>query len=293
MRIPAFFDRLKKGSRWSWLSERHRDRLPPDLDRTVMDLQSTDRLHAKQGRSTCRVRFDSPAGPLSVYLKRHERLSWRARIAAWMRIRPEGRFTPAGEEWNHLRQAKSLGISVPEPIAVGEQIGPWGQLSGYLMVAELIDCLPLHEAIPARLQSLDPDRFESWKRALIAEMAGIVARLHRAGAFHKDLYLCHFYLDMVQADRPGDRLHLIDLHRLAFHRWTAPRWRRKDLGQLLFSTFGVPGIVDRDRLRFWFHYQRRMGRAFSRRQLDRVLRKSARYLAHNLGPSATPTGGDP
>ncbi len=279
MKLPAFLNFLTRKSRWSWLSERYRDRLPADLDQTVMDWRSTDRLHAKQGRSTCRVRFDSPAGEISAYLKRHERLPWHSRLSAFWN--PVGRQTPAGEEWNHLQQAKTLGISVPEPIAVGESVGPWARLSGYLMIAELVGCLPLHEAIPELSRTTNPDRFQSWKRRFIAELAEVVARLHRARAFHKDLYLCHFYLDMNQSDRPGARLHLIDLHRMAFHPWTAFRWRRKDLAQLLFSTYGVAGIDDRDRLRFWLHYRRQMGRGFSPRQLRKIERKAARYLTHN------------
>ena len=42
----------------AWLSDRHRGALPPDLAETVMDLDSADRHHAKQGRTTARVRFD-------------------------------------------------------------------------------------------------------------------------------------------------------------------------------------------------------------------------------------------
>ena len=88
-------------------------------------------------------------------------------------------------------------------------------------------------------------------------MAEITATLHRARVFHKDLYLCHFFLDMSEPAASGGRLTLIDLHRLAEHRLTAAWWRWKDLGQLLFSTYGVAGIDDRDRLRFWAHYRRR------------------------------------
>ena len=51
-------------------------------------------------------------------------------------------------------------------------------------------------------------------------MARITAALHTARVFHKDLYLCHFYLDLERLrDDPADvRLTLIDLHRLAEHR---------------------------------------------------------------------------
>ena len=78
----GFWGRLLRGSRWTWLDDRYRAALPADLDETVMALESRDRLHAKQGRSTARVVFHGPSGPVSVYLKRHFRLPWPARLAA-------------------------------------------------------------------------------------------------------------------------------------------------------------------------------------------------------------------
>ena len=268
--------RLVRGTRWSWRADRHAASLPEDLAATVMDLESTDRHHAKQGRSTARVRFD--AG-LSVYLKRHYRLPWASRLGAL--VRPGGKHTPASAEWSHLERARALGIAVPEVVAAGERIGPWGALSSYLMVAELVDHEPLHEALPMLAGTLDPPAFARLKRALAIEMAEVTAKLHRAHAFHKDLYLCHFFLDGRAGASDGARLCLIDLHRLAIHRWTAPRWRWKDLGQLLYSTFGVAGVGDRDVLRFWMHYRRRIGLARPRFDLARVRAKAERYRAHN------------
>lgn len=268
--------RLVRGTRWSWRAERHAHALPGDLDATVMTLESKDRHHAKQGRSTARVRFD--AG-LSVYLKRHYELPWASRLAAL--VRPEGRHTPASAEWAHLERARELGIAVPEVVAAGERIGPWGALSSYLMVAELVDHEALHEALPVLVDRMEPAAFARLKRSLAIEMAETTARLHRAHAFHKDLYLCHFFLDGRPGASDGRRLCLIDLHRLAIHRWTAPRWRWKDLGQLLFSTFGVAGVDDRDLLRFWKHYRRKMGLARPRFELARVRAKADRYRAHN------------
>jgi heptose I phosphotransferase len=275
----SLWDRLVRGTRWSWAAERHLAALPADLDATVMDWHTPDRHHAKQGRSTARVRLDAPSASLSVYLKRHHRLPWPSRLAAT--LDPAGRHSPAAAEWAHLERVRALGIAVPEVVAVGERIGPWGRLQGYLMVADLVGWLPLHEAIPALRAALDPARFAATKRALAAELAAMAATLHRAHAFHKDFYLCHVFLDMGPTAAAGRRLALIDLHRLGQHRLTAPRWRWKDLGQLLFSTYGVEGVDDRDRLRFWKHYRRGLRLRLARWQGRLVRAKAARYLAHN------------
>jgi heptose I phosphotransferase len=271
--------RLFRGTRWSWRDERHASTLPGDLDSMVMTLESADLHHAKQGRSTARVRFDQGTGSLSVFLKRHYRLPWLNRLAAL--VHPAGRHSPASAEWAHLERARSLGIAVPEVVAVGEWVGPWGALRSYLMVAELVGHAPLHEAIPELARTLDPPAFARLKRAIVIEMAEIAAKLHRAHAFHKDLYLCHFFLDGTGDGSQGRRLCLIDLHRLAIHRLTAPRWRVKDLGQLLFSTEGVEGIDDRDRQRFWKHYRRRSKFFMPDLQRRLIQGKAALYLAHN------------
>ena len=265
-----------------------------------MTLDSRDRLHAKQGRSTARVVFHppaastnsglgaadfvvSPARPVAVYLKRHFRLPWLARLAAL--FDPAGRHSPAAAEWAHLERARTLGVPVPEVVATGERIGPWACLQSYLMVAELTGFAELNVALPELAHELEPAAYASFKRRLIAEMARITAALHAARVFHKDLYLCHFYLDLVRLrDNPADvRLVLIDLHRLAEHRLWPDRWRWKDLGQLLYSTDGVEGIGDRDIQRFWKHYLRRVVLRSPHWQARMVQHKAAAYLEHNRG----------
>jgi heptose I phosphotransferase len=275
----GFWQRLVRGSRWSWVGERYRAALPADLDRTVMSLESRDRLHTKQGRSTARVVFHGPEGPVATYLKRHFRLPWLARLAAL--VAPEGLHTPGAAEFAHLQKARELGLPVPEVVAAGESIGPWGRLQSYLLVAELTGWSPLHEAIPELAGRLDRDSFERLKRGLAREAAQIAATLHRNRCFHKDLYLCHYFLDLSALDRPQRRLALIDLHRLAEHRIWPERWRRKDLGQLLFSTEGVDGLTGRDALRFWAHYRELCGLRRPSRLARQVARKAAGYSRHN------------
>jgi heptose I phosphotransferase len=287
----CFLDRLVRGSRWSWIDDRFRAALPEDLDEKVMTLESRDRFHAKQGRSTARVLFHEHEAaptrpPLSVYLKRHYRLPWPSRLAAL--VHPGGGYSPGAAEWRHLERVRRLGIAVPETVAAGERIGPWGGLQSYLMIADLVGCQPLHEAIPLLRQRLNPQVFAAWKRRVIAALAEIAARLHRARLFHKDLYLCHFFvdtapevLDAITAGTQPITLTLIDLHRLGHHRWWPDRWRCKDLGQLLFSTYGVAGISDRDRLRFWKHYRSSLPLRRPHWQARFIVLKAARYLAHN------------
>jgi heptose I phosphotransferase len=275
----TFWQRLVRGTGWTWLDERYRAALPRDLDRTVMTLESRDRHHAKQGRSTARVVFQGPSGPVPVYLKRHDRLPWPARLAAL--IDPRGHHTPGGAEFAHLHRARALGLAVPEVVAAGERIGPWGRLQSFLMVVELTGCLPLHEAIPALAKTLHANDFARFKRGLARALAAIAATLHRARVFHKDLYLCHFFLDVGRIGEPGHGLTLIDLHRLGEHRLWPDRWRCKDLGQLLYSTAGVEGITDRDRLRFWVHYRQATALGHPRWQAKMIVWKAQRYLRHN------------
>lgn len=293
MRFGSLWDRLVRGVRWSWVDPRFESALPADLDSAVMTLESRDRLHAKQGRSTARITFHHAAGtpsgaPLAVYLKRHYRLPWPARVAAL--VDPNGKHSPGAAEWDHLQRARTLGVPVPEVVAAGERIGPWAALQSYLMIAELSGCEELNVAIPRMASELDPAAFGAMKRRVVAEVARISAALHGARVFHKDLYLCHFYLDLERLRRdPRDvRLVVIDLHRLGEHRILADRWRWKDLGQLLYSTGGVAGIDGRDVLRFWKHYRRRVRIRLPRWQARMIRWKAVRYLGHNRPAAGSP-----
>jgi heptose I phosphotransferase len=290
----SLWQRWFRGVSWTWIDDRYRGRLPRDFDATVMTLESRDRLASKQGRSTARFVFHSPqpvgsagAGgsqtddrPLAVYLKRHYRLPWTSRLAAL--FYPGGTHSAGAAELAHLNTARALGIEVPNPVAAGERIGPHGRLSSFLMVSELEGSSPVNELLPVLAAALDRDAFTGLKRRMVREIAQIAARLHNARIFHRDLYLCHFFVNEARLRAEGlPRIALIDLHRLAEHRLGSVWWRSKDLGQLLFSTEGVAGIRDHDRLRFWVHYSRLAGLARPRLSLWLARLRARRYQAHN------------
>jgi heptose I phosphotransferase len=249
----------------------------------IMQVEVTDRFSAKQGRSTGRLVLDGEGGSrLVVYLKRHHRLPWWLGLLA----RAWTGCSPALREWEHLRWAQAQGVPVPRAVAAGERLGPGWRLESFLAVEELTGMLPVNEAIPFARASLSPEGFRRWKRGLAAEMARLARLLHDRRRYHKDLYLCHFYLhqdDTTAPAPPGGwegRVSLIDLHRLGHHPWAWPIWLLKDLAQLLYSS-AVPGVNLRDRLWFWRCYRGPGSSASAARWLRRgVLFKWRLYQRH-------------
>lgn len=216
-----------------------------------------DRFHAKQGRTIARWTQIQPDGSrLVVYLKRHyllpRRLGWLAVLF------PQRAWSPGRQEYENLSWARREGIPVPRTPAVGEFLGPWGRLQGFLAVEELSGMIGLHEAIPAAYARLPAQQFAIWKRGLITELARLSRELHRRRVVHKDLYLCHFYIAVADTQQVPEswqgRVVMIDFHRLARHRWLWPWWLAKDLAQLAYSS-DLPGVTARDRLRFWREYR--------------------------------------
>jgi hypothetical protein len=255
----------------------------PNWADRIMGLAIQDRFHAKQGRSIARWVLQHDNRYLTVYLKRHYRLPrWRGLLAT---LWPDAGWSPAVQEWRHLEWAKNRGMPVPAAVAAGEYIGPWGRLQSFLAVEELADMLPLHEAVPAAASRLDPHTFCNWKRTLSAEMARLTRALHARRYFHKDLYLCHFYIPRQCTEEVPScwqgRVHLIDLHRLKRHRFSWRFWQLKDLAQLLYSS-DISEITLGDRLRFWRGYLGAESRGWPARLLRScVLLKWRRYQRHN------------
>jgi heptose I phosphotransferase len=158
-------------------------------------------------------------------------------------------------------------------------------LRSFLAVEELTGMLPLHEAIPLAAARLAAHDFLRWKRGLIAELARLARLLHDRRHFHKDLYLCHFFVhadDVAAAPESWHgRVWLIDLHRLAHHPRTWPVWVVKDLAQLLYSS-EVKGLTAGDRLRFWRLYRPAgAGGRLWRWLRAAILFKWRRYRRHN------------
>jgi heptose I phosphotransferase len=247
----------------------------------IMHQAVTDDFHAKQGRSTGRWILEDAGRRSAVYLKRHYRLPWWHGLLAT--LWPGAAWSPGLRERRNLLWAARHGLPVPHVVAAGEWIGPRLKLRSFLAIEELVGMLPLHEAIPLAAARLPAPAFSRWKATLAEEMARLARLLHDHRRFHKDFYLCHFYVpedDTARLPAWTGRVHLIDLHRLRRHGLTWPIWLVKDLGGLLYSS-EVEGVTARDRLRFWRAYlggQPTLGQ----RCLGWLARKkAAQYRRHN------------
>ena len=287
----TFWQRWCCGVRRTWQRPDWLELVGTDWADRIMQTAVTDRFHAKQGRSTGRWILDNNGRRLAVYLKRHYRLPrWQGLMAT---LRPAAGLSPAFQEWRHLQWAQDQGIPVPHAVAVAEYVGPWGRLQSCLAVEELVDMLPLNEAIPQAATSLGAIAFCRWKAELIVEIARLARALHQRHHFHKDFYLCHFYVhrdDARGACRSSSRVHLIDLHRLTARPWMAVLGKIKDLGQLLYSS-EVPGVTPRDRLRFWRAYLGCDRPNLTARCLGWMVRLKGRSYRRHRSRSRAPSNG--
>ncbi len=254
---------------------------PRWLNRQLMALPLADRYHAKQGRST--AAWVTPDSGRRVFVKRHYRfpLSIRALAVA----APQRAWSPAFREWSGLLLAACAGVRVPAPVAAAQFVGPGLRLQSVLVVEELHGYLPAHEWLVEARSRLSLERWHDLAEQLMAAAGRTAARLHRARLFHKDLYLCHFFVPETRLAHgwiaPADIV-LIDFHRLSRHRTGYLHWLIKDLAQLLYSAreAGVPGHAIE---RFFDTYWPAAGWPASSRPVLRYLaeRKARRYWAHN------------
>jgi heptose I phosphotransferase len=109
---------------------------------------------------------------------------------------------------------------------------------------------------------------------LAVRMARFVAAFHETGFCHRDLYLCHIFVDLDAAAKRPPVFTLIDLARTHRPRSRRMRWIIKDLSQLDVSARQV-GASRSDRWRFLLAYLNLpRGAPRARWYARRIVRKS-------------------
>lgn len=236
-------------------------------------IHNDDRL-SKPGLAAWRERLQvtmTVAGaPRTFFLKRFTRPPRSARRE--VRRSCCGASSVAGLEWTWMQRLAAAGVPCVRGVAMGEQLdGPMERRSAVLTEAVPGDSL---ERWATQWEAVERDRVE----LVLQASADLVARLHRAGFVHRDLYLSHLFYDQSDSQTP---LCLIDLQRVLHPSHRLRRWIIKDLASLNYST--PARLISRsDRLRWLTRY---LGRpkldAPARRLVYLIAGKTRRIARHD------------
>lgn len=198
-----------------------------------------------EGRRTLRTEV---AG-CGYFVKIHRGIGWGEILKNLLSARLP--VLGAGQEWRAIRRLTEVGVPTMTALAYGERGSNPARQHSFIITDELAPTISLEDL--SRDWAENPP-LPGLKRALIAEVAGMTARMHRAGVNHRDCYICHFLLHTDKPVTPHNlRLSLIDLHRAQLRASTPRRWRNKDLAGLYFSALDI-GLTRRDKLRFLHSY---------------------------------------
>ena len=198
-------------------------------------------------RETLRIEINNKG----YFIKKHRGVGWGEIIKNLIQLKKP--IISAKVEKRAIETLDSIGLSVPRIVAYGERgINP-AKKQSFIITEELNNIISL-ETLCEQWHSTPPRTPETrhLKRYLLRNVARITERLHHQQMNHRDLYLAHFVIEQRDGDFPqtGDiDLVLIDLHRAQQFNRLPPRWRKKDLANLLFSSFDADLTIN-DIIRF-------------------------------------------
>ena len=161
----------------------------------------------------------------------------RRKVALSRLIRPHWQLPSGLKEWHRTHDLAQAGFPVPVPLAAGDASRGAEHRSFYC-------CLALDGRRPADDALVEAGRPPA---AAVRAFGELVGRLHRCGYQHRDLYLCHVFVD-----ESWDTV-LIDLQAMLKRRRLSMRRRVKDLAALSYSSLPTP-LSRSDRMRFLLSY---------------------------------------
>ena len=201
-------------------------------------------VRCKEGRTT--QRFEVAGN--GFYAKHHEGIGWREVFKNLIQMRLP--IIGATNEWLAINRLHEIGLDTLSAVAYGKKgLNPAKQNS-FILTEELTGTLSLAKFTDD--WPINPPSFVV-KKALVEKVAAIARELHAAGINHRDLYICHFLLDISHGNKQPDpesiRLFLVDLHRAKIRQKVPWRWLVKDVGSIYFSALNI-GLSKRDVYRF-------------------------------------------
>lgn len=202
------------------------------------------------GRQTLRFEL---AGKF-YYCKLHTGVGWGEILKNIMQLRLP--ILSAANEWHALNRLAEIGVHSFVPVAYGEKYSNPARRLSFIVTRELTGTQQLDHYFRERIGSHELTFRE--KRTLLREMANIARTIHQHGINHRDLYLCHFLVDLASTDQwrqTGAKplLYLADLHRAQVRSKIPFRWLVKDVASICFSMLET-GLSIKDIVRVMRYY---------------------------------------
>lgn len=227
-----------------------RDDLKPlfAAEKSVADFLKIDGEVFKQFPHRRTLKFER--GGTEFFIKSHWNFGWREIIRKLLSLHVP--VVSAKTEWRAIQALENIGLDTMKIAAYGEEGASPAARKSFLVTHALLGTESLEKWAPKFMERRNTPQKIHFKHALIRKVADIARGLHTNGLNHRDLYLCHFLLDITTAPIPTPqdlKLYLIDLHRMQIRARTPQRWMVKDVAGVLFSSMDL-NLTSRDFFRF-------------------------------------------
>ena len=202
----------------------------------------------KDGRRTLRFSLEGQG----FFAKLHTGVGWKEIIKEILQLRMP--VLGAQNEWRAIKRLDGAGIQTTPLVGYGRRGLNPARIQSFVVTRELANTVSLETFCRDWAESPPPYEL---KKALITEVARITRTLHENGMNHRDLYICHFLLDISEGEKdvqPAGNVYLVDLHRVQVRERVPMRWIVKDIASLWFSSMDL-GLTRRDLLRFVREYR--------------------------------------
>jgi len=212
----------------------------------------------------------------SYFVKLHNGTGWREIFKNIFQLRLP--VVSAKNEWLAIKRLSGISIQTTPLVGYGKVgINPANRKS-FLITKEIKNVESLETFAP-RVNTF------KLKRNIIKNVAHITRKLHENGINHRDLYLCHFLIDLENINKDSVELHLIDLHRAQIRHRVPKRWLVKDLAGLHFSSMDLR-LTKNDLYYFMKEYRNESLRVIftnDKRLWQNIIERADRtYAAHSM-----------
>lgn len=181
-----------------------------------------ERIKQSLSRTVWRVPL---ASGRELIVKEYRSRSWRDRLKKLVQ------GSKPAIEWAASRRLLAMGLPVSRAIAVGLPARSGAEVDGYLIIEAERDALGMSDYLDTLGPASDPAALDR-RLGVVCDLARGVRRLHDAGVRHDDLHAGNV-LVRVNAESPGDRFVVLDLHRIRIERPAGLRHRAAAIAKLL------------------------------------------------------------